>query len=162
MTGVQTCALPIYRGLHQLFAQHAWAWYLSIAIYAAALGHLAVLIVSVQVPARLGWKQDLMKLTRFNRKIFWVYGFYILLCIVSFATLTWRLHDEFLRGDMAARWMAGFIAIFWTFRVLIDFVWYDQRDWPRGNALVAGHALATSLFCCLATVYWFVALAPAS
>jgi hypothetical protein len=69
--------------------------------------------------------------------------------------MTWRLHDEFLAGDQAARWLAGFIAIFWTVRVLVDVVWYDHRDWPRGNALVAGHALLTSLFCSLATVYWF-------
>ena len=50
--------------------------------------------------------------------------------------------------------MAGFIAIFWTVRVMIDLVWYDHRDWPKGNALVAGHALATSLFIGLAVIYW--------
>ncbi|HXB75585.1 MAG TPA: membrane bound O-acyl transferase family-domain-containing protein [Candidatus Acidoferrales bacterium] len=157
----RTLIVPFYYWLHGFIAQNTWNWYLSHAIYAAAIGHLVVLIASVQVPARLGWKQDIPKLTRFNQKVFWVYGFYILLCIVSFAAITWRLHDSFLAGEPAARAIAGFIAIFWTVRVLVDLFWYDHRDWPQGNALVAGHALATSLFCTLAAVYWFTALAPA-
>ncbi len=152
--------MPFYRWLHGLIAQSPWDSYLSHAIYLAALGHLVVLIASLQAPARLGWKRDLAKLTRFNQKIFWVYGFYILFCIVSFAALTWRLHDAFLAGEPAARSIAGFIAIFWTVRVLVDLLWYDHRDWPQGNALVAGHALVTSLFCALAAVYWFAAFAP--
>jgi alginate O-acetyltransferase complex protein AlgI len=153
--------VPFYHWLHQLIARNPWDWYLSYAIYAAAIGHLAVLIASVQVPSRLGWKREIPKLTRFNQKIFWLYGFYIILCIVSFAALSWRLHDEFLAGEPSARWLAGFIAIFWTVRILADVGWYDHRDWPAGNALVAGHAMVTSLFCMLAGVYWFAAFAPA-
>ena len=57
----------------------------------------------------------------------------------------------------AARGLAAFIAAFWTARVAIDFLWYDHRDWPRGNSLVAGHALVTTLFLALAGVYWYAA-----
>jgi hypothetical protein len=152
----RTLIVPLYLWLHGLIAQRPWDWYLSHAIYVAAIAHLVVLIASFQVPSRLGWKLDVPKLTRFNQKIFWVYGLYIVLCIVSFAVLTWQLHDSFLAGDPAARWLAGFIAVFWTVRVLIDVFWYDHRDWPAGNSLVVGHALVTSLFTALATVYWCV------
>jgi membrane bound O-acyltransferase family protein len=153
--------VPLFHWLHGLLAQHSSDWYLSKAIYAAAWGHLAVLIASLQAPMRLGWKSDIAKLTPFNQKIFWVYGFYILLCIVSFALLTWQLHDAFLAGELTARWLAAFIAVFWTIRVCVDIFWYDHREWPRGNSLVAGHALVTSLFCMLSAVYWFAAFAPA-
>jgi alginate O-acetyltransferase complex protein AlgI len=149
--------VPFYRWLHVLIAQNTFAWYLSHALYAAAVGQLVVLIASFQVPARLHWKDDIAKLTRFNQKIFWVYGLYILFCIVGFTALTWCLHDEFLAGVPAARGIAFFIAIFWTIRVIADLFWYDSWDWPAGNALVAGHALLASLFCSLATVYWVVA-----
>jgi alginate O-acetyltransferase complex protein AlgI len=152
--------LPFYRGLHQAIASHAWQWYLSHFLYAAAIGHLVVLIASFQAPLQLGWKTDIPKLKRFNQKVFWVYGFYILLSIISFAALTWGLHDEMVAGDRAARGLALFIAVFWTVRVLVDIFWYDHRDWPPGNALIAGHALVTSLFCMLAAVYWLTALAP--
>ena len=155
----QALIVPFYHWLHVLIARNPPEWYFSHAIYAAALGHLVVLIASFQAPVRLGWRQDIPKLSRFNQKIFWVYGAFILLCIVGFAALTWRLHDEFLSGDPAARGLAAFIATFWTVRILADIFWYDHRDWPAGNALVAGHALITSLFCALATVYWLAALA---
>ena len=151
--------VPFYYWLHGWIAQHDWGWYLSRAIYAAAGGHLMVLIASVQAPVRLGWKQDIAKLTRFNQKVFWVYGGYILLSIVGFAVLTWCLHDAFVAGDPAARGIACFIAIFWSVRVAVDLLWYDHRDWPVGNALLAGHAMATSLFCALAVVYWAAAIA---
>ncbi len=150
--------LPFYCRLHAIIGGHSPSWYLSYALYAAAAGHLMTLIAGLQIPSRLAWKQDLPRLTRFNQKIFYVYGFYIVLCIVSFAVMTWALHDDFLAGARAARCLAGFIAIFWTVRVLVDLVWYDHRDWPPGNALVAGHALVTTLFCSLATVYWCAAL----
>jgi Membrane bound O-acyl transferase family len=149
--------IPFYRWLHDWMAQNTGEWYLSHALYAAAIAHLLVLIASFQAPARLGWRHDIGKLTRFNQRIFWVYAGYVLLCIVSFAGLTWRLHDAFLAGELSARWLAGFIAVFWTIRVLVDFFWYDSRDWPPGNALVTGHALVTSLFGVLATVYWCAA-----
>jgi alginate O-acetyltransferase complex protein AlgI len=154
--------LPFYFWLHGQIVQHSGAWYLSHAISAAAVGHLIILIASAQAPSRLGWKQDVAKLTRFNQKIFWVYGLFIVLCIVSFAAMTWWLHDSLLQGDRAARAIAGFIATFWTMRVAVDVLWYDLRDWPPGNALLVGHALLTSLFCCLATVYWAVALASSA
>ena len=85
---------------------------------------MLVLVASVQVPARLGWKQDIAKLTPVNQKVFWVYSGYILLCIVSF----FRPHLP------------------------------DHSDWPPGNSLMAGHGLVTTLFFCLGSVYWLVAL----
>jgi alginate O-acetyltransferase complex protein AlgI len=38
--------VPFYRGLHSLIAQNSFEWYLSIALYAAAVGHLVILIGS--------------------------------------------------------------------------------------------------------------------
>ncbi len=87
-----------------------------------------------------------------------MYGFYIVLCIVSFAVLTSMLHDAMVAGEFGARAVAGFIAVFWSARVLVDVFWYDHRDWPEGNWMVVGHALATSLFTVLAGVYWVAAL----
>ncbi len=131
--------MPFYGWLHARIAQNSFEWYLSHALYVAAIGHLLILTASFQVPARLGWKDDIAKLTRFNQKIFWLYGAYILLCIVGFSALTWRLHDDFLSGVPAARGLAGFIAVFWSLRVMADVFWYDHRDWPQGNVFIAGH-----------------------
>jgi len=154
--------IPFFRALHGLLTAHNATWHLSYALYAAATAHLLILIASAQVPSRLNWRHDLRNLAPFNRKIFWTYGAYIVLCIMSFAALTWLLHDDILAGVHAARALAAFIAIFWTVRVGIDIFWFDYRDWPPGNALIAGHSLLTTLFAAIATVYWCAAFFTAA
>src|SRR5438552_4137586 len=81
-----------------------------LALWLAALGHFVLLAASFQVPARLGWKQDLAQLRPFNRKLMWTYGGFTVLTIVAFGILTVALHDEFVRGDRTATGLAAFIA----------------------------------------------------
>jgi hypothetical protein len=123
---------------------------LSLGLWLAGIGHFCVLIASFQVPSRLHWKEDLAKLSAFNRKLMWVHGAFAVLTIVAFGTLTLTLHDEMLRGDRAALGLAAFIGTYWSARVLVDLFYYEHKDWPRGPAFKAGHVLLTSIFICLA------------
>jgi hypothetical protein len=130
--------------------------WLSLALWLAGIGHFCILGASFQVPGRLGWKEDLAKLTPFNRKLMWVYGGTTLLTIVAFGTLTLFLHDDFLRGDRAALALAAFIGLFWTLRIVVDFTYFKHSDWPTDPQFVAGHFLLTALFAALASTYWGV------
>ena len=133
-----------------LFAQYSSKEIFSTALWLAGIGHFCVLIASFQVPARLGWKEDLQKLTPFNRKLMWVHGGFAVLTIIAFGTLTLLLHAETLRGDRAALGLAVFIGVYWALRIAVDFLYYDHTDWPRGRGFVFGHILLTSLFAYLA------------
>lgn len=148
--------VPFYRGLGVwLQAQEL----LLPSITAAGIGHFLVLVASLQVPTRLGWRDDLAKLTSFNRKIFWVYSVFILFCILSFGAITLLFREDLaFPTQPLARALAALIGAFWTIRVLVDVFWYDHRDWPPGNAMVAGHALLTTLFLGVASTYWVAAL----
>ena len=131
---------------------------LSITLWLAGLGHFVLLIASAQVPARLGWKTDLARLTDFNRKLMWTYAGTTLLTIVAFGILTLALHDAFLARDRAAVALAAFIAIFWTLRVVVDAAWLRHIDWPKGTAFILGHILLVALFLALASTYWLVVI----
>jgi hypothetical protein len=133
-----------------LFALHDGEDVFSLALWLAGIGHFCVLIASFQVPGRLGWKEDLQKLTSFNRKLMWVHGGFAVLTIIAFGTLTLSLHAEMIRGDRAALGLALFIGVYWTLRIAVDFFYYDHMDWPRGRGFVLGHILLTSLFAYLA------------
>jgi hypothetical protein len=133
-----------------MFALHNAEEVFSTAMWLAGIGHFCVLIASFQVPARLGWKGDLQKLTSFNRKLMWVHGGFAVLTIIAFGTLTLALHAELLRGDRAALGLALFIGVYWALRIAVDFLYYDHTDWPRGRGFVFGHILLTSLFAFLA------------
>jgi hypothetical protein len=153
-----TLVVPFYRWLGALLLEFDW---LTLTVTAAGVGHFVVLLASVQVPGRLGWREDIAKLTRFNQKIFWVYGLFILFCVVGFGVLTLLFREDLVqRAHPLARALSAFIAAFWTIRILTDLFWYDHRDWPPGNAMVTGHALLTTLFCALAGTYWAVAILP--
>lgn len=127
--------------------------WMSLALWLAGAGHFTVLIASFQVPYRLKWKEDLAKLTSFNRKLMWVHGGFAIYTIMSFGVLTLWLHDEMLRGQRAGLALAAFIGVYWLLRVVVDFVYYDHADWPKGRAFVVGHALLTLLFVFLFVTY---------
>lgn len=129
---------------------------MSLALWLAGAGHFCVLGASFQVPRRLGWKDDLPKLTPFNRKLMYVYGGFTVLTIVAFGVLTLLLHDEMLIGERAATALAVFIAVYWTARIGVDFLYYEHKDWPKGRQFVVGHALLVALFFALAVTYWSV------
>lgn len=83
-------------------------------MWLAGLAHFVLLCASFQVPYRLRWKEDLLSLTPFNRKLLWVQSGFTVLTIVAFGTLTLVLHRELLRGDRAALALACFIGFYWT------------------------------------------------
>ena len=124
--------------------------FFSAALWLAGLGHFCVLIASFQVPAKLGWKEDLRKLTPFNRKLMWVHGGFAVLTIISFGALTLALHSEMLRGDRAGLGLALFIGVYWAARIAVDFLYYQHSDWPAGGVFVVGHVLLSMLFAFLA------------
>lgn len=134
---------------------------LNLALWLAGVGHFCVLGASFQVPARLNWKEDLPKLSTFNRKLMYVYSGYTVYTILAFGVLTLFLHREMLRGERAATALAVFIAIYWTARIAVDFLYYEHKDWPKGPQFVAGHILLTGLFCALAVAYWAVPILAA-
>lgn len=129
---------------------------LSLALWLAGVGHFCVLIASVQVPTRLRWREELAGLSSLNRKLMWVYGAFTLLTIVAFGMLTLVLHEEFLARDRSAAALAGFIAVFWTARILVDAFYFEHADWPEGWQFRVGHAMLTTLFVALAGTYWAV------
>ena len=132
--------------------------WMSLALWLAGAGHFCVLIASFQVPYRLRWKDDLAKLTSFNRKLMWVHGGVAVYTIVSFGVLTLLLHDEMLRGERPALALTAFIGIYWLLRVVVDFTYYEHADWPKGRAFVAGHVLLNMLFVFLLVTYLGVAV----
>jgi hypothetical protein len=132
--------------------------WLSLALWLAGAGHFCVLIASFQVPYRLRWKEDLAKLTSFNRKLMWVHGGFTVYTIIAFGAMTLVLHEDILRGDRAALALASFIGFYWLPRIIVDFAYYSHQDWPSGAAFRAGHVLLTSLFAFLSGSYLSVAL----
>lgn len=126
--------------------------------------HGLVLCASVQVPGKLGWREEFQKLSNLNRKVFWTYGGYIFSIIVFMSVMSFLLSQQ----DFAALaspavalpsllWTV-FVALFWWARVLIDWLYMNHTDWPKGPLFTVGHICLTTLFLSMATLYSILSL----
>ncbi len=149
---------PLSLAVHQVVAHQTSSQLLSTALWLAAIGHFCTLMAGLQVPFRLHWKEELKRLSNFNRKIMLNYAAYVGLMIIAFGWLTFALHDELMIGEKAAMYLAAVIAIFWILRLLVDRFYFSDTDWPKGPEFVIGHALLNTLFIALASVYSYVVL----
>jgi alginate O-acetyltransferase complex protein AlgI len=145
--------VPFYRQLGIILLSYSPEEYLGWLIPIAGSAHAIVLIAGTQVPAKLGWKTDLAKLTPFNRKIVWNYGAFIFLLILAFGLETLIFHEEMVRGEPAAIGMASLICAFWLLRLLVDCFYFSHSDWPEGAEFIVGHTLLNSLFLFLVLSY---------
>jgi hypothetical protein len=145
---------PLFAAASGSLRAQTWAASLVTALEVCGLAHFLVLAASVQVPARLQWADELPRLGRFNRKIFWTYGGYIVFCIIGFGAVDLLAADALLRPEPAATAILLFIAMFWTGRIVVDAFYFRHEDWPRGELFVVGHTCLTSLFVVLAAVHW--------
>ena len=148
-----TFIVPIIDVLDTLVFAYPLSDYLEAALWVGAAGHFLVLGASFQVPEELEWRDDLESLKPLNRKLMWTYGGFIVLTIVSFGVLTAAFHGEFVAGNPVALGVSAVIAVFWTARIVVDFLYFSHDDWPEGVKYVVGHAMLTSLFVLLVAIY---------
>ena len=74
---------------------------LELALYAGGAMHFGILIASALTPFALDWKTLLSPLPKLLRQMFWVYGGFIVLVIISFGTLT-LLHAPAMAAGSAS------------------------------------------------------------
>jgi len=130
--------------------------WLSLGIRLSAATSLSLLLVGLQVPGRLGWREDLAKLTDPNRRLMWGYATFVALTFVGFGVVTVVLHDPMLAGDREAGVIAGLMAVWWTARLALDAISLRHAPWPAGIGFAVAHVLLLVGFVGMAAVYWTV------
>ena len=119
----------------------------------AAAFQLLILIASALTPRVLDWRTNLTPLHPFLRKLFWVYGAFIVMVIIAFATLTFRHADAMAAREPVARSLCVFIAIFWGARLFVQFAIFDPRPFLTNRFYKLGYHALTIIFAFLVFVY---------
>lgn len=120
--------------------------------------HFLILIASGLTPRFLDWRGNLATLHPFLRRLFWVYGAFIVLTIVSFGTLTIARADELASAAPLARAVCAMIAIFWLARLMVQFFIFDARPFLTTAFRRVGYHGLTLLFSALVFIYGAAAL----
>jgi hypothetical protein len=115
-------------------------------IFVSGVLHFGTLLASATVPQVLDWKGQLGKLDRLSRQLIWVHGLFIVLTIVGFGTLTIVFPADLAAGTPLARAVCGFIAAFWSARLLVQFFIFDAGPLLTTPLLKAGYHGLTLVF----------------
>lgn len=127
--------------------------------FAAAL-QLSILVASALVPRVLDWRGNLATLHSFLRRLFWVYGSFIVYVIIGFALLTFRNAGAMAAGEPVARSLCLFIAIFWAVRLVVQFAVFDARPFLTTWFYKLGYHGLTVIFAALVVLYGWAAISP--
>jgi len=122
-------------------------------IWIAGILHFCILAASFQVPKVLNWKESLAGLTPFLRRLFWVYGVFIVLMIVGFGVISVCHAGALAAGTPLARTVCGFIAVFWGVRLIVQFTVFGKPDFIRGWYLNTGYHGLTLMFIVFTAIY---------
>lgn len=128
-------------------------------IVLAGLGQLAVLVASALVPFQLSWKTELSCLSRLHRQMYWVYGGYVVLAILSFGFISIFNARELAGGSGLARGVCAYIAVFWGVRLALQGI-FDVKEHLTAWWLKAGYHLLTALFISFFLIYGYAAIGP--
>jgi hypothetical protein len=121
----------------------------------AGLAHFGMVAVGSQVPRVFGWKADLAKLSEANRRLFWIYGIFIVLANVGFGALSLAYPAEIGAGKGVAGGFALLAGLYWLARLAVQYVLFDTADWPvRARNPVAKHGLGLVILLMSAVYLW--------
>lgn len=109
---------------------------------------IAIAALHLTFPKRLGWKEELPRLSLLNRQIFVVHAIFICIVLVLMGGLSLFAPGALLEPSRLARLvLAGFTA-FWALRLAFQWFVYDQKLWrgSRSNTLLQFGATALWLY----------------
>ncbi|MDB6064424.1 MAG: hypothetical protein JWR26_632 [Pedosphaera sp.] len=131
---------------------------LEILLRIAGILHFGILIASASTPRALDWRNNLASLHPFLRRLFWVYGVFIVLVIISFGVITLTHGRDLAIGSPLARAMCAFIGVFWLARLFVQFFVFDARPFLTNWFYKIGYHGLTGAFLYFVLVYGRAAL----
>jgi hypothetical protein len=119
--------------------------------------HLVVASANIFAFRKFRYLEHLRNVPPVLRQVFLVQNAYIMLVQVGFALLCFFFADELTSGRPLGRALAGFLAVFWGTRVLLQLFYYD-RELRRANRLFDVLFLIADGY--LAVVFTLAAILP--
>ena len=119
--------------------------------------HLGLVWAGATVPGAVNMRAHLAALPSLVRRLFWVYFTFIGLTLLSFGLITFFYAPALAGGAPLARALCGFLAAFWTLRLIIAAFVFDVRPYLTTSYYRVGYHATTSVFVYLSAVYLWAA-----
>jgi hypothetical protein len=122
-------------------------------IFIAGLLHLAITSAGFTSVMVLDWRRSLSSLSALSRHVIWTHAAFVLLTIVGFGVVSMLFAAPLASGAPLARAVCGFIAAFWTLRLVIQFFVFDARPYLTNMPLKLGFHGLSVVFCYFVFAY---------
>lgn len=130
---------------------------LIILLQLAGLGQLVLAAASLAIPHVLGWQRRLASLDPFMKRIFWVYGGYILGTNIALGLICLWGAGALAAGGTLALAVSLYAVVYWGARIVIQFALF-QVEKPVGLKFRLAEIALLSLFIYLVFVYGLTAI----
>lgn len=112
------------------------------AIRLAGAIQLLIAGANLLIPEKLGYGENLRKVTPIFRQIFIVHSVYIVWVILAFAALCFLFTNELAGGQGLGRFLSGWMALFWGVRVFVQRFYYAEEAKQLNRPADVGFTLA--------------------
>lgn len=102
---------------------------------------------------KLGWREELQRVSLLTRQIFWVHTGFLMLVLSGFGLVSLVCTDELLTASRLSRIVLGGLAVFWGVRLYCQFFVYRPELWRGDEFKTRAHVGFALLWFTLAGVY---------
>lgn len=119
----------------------------------AGLGHFGMVAVGLQVPRVFRLREELARVGPAVRKLFWVYGAFIVLANLGFGAVSLACPGEIAAGRGVGGAFALLVGLYWIARLVVQYAVFTGDGWPEAaRGPLARHGLGAAVLL-LAAVY---------
>ena len=124
-------------------------------VWIAGIVQLSDVLANVAVPAKIGSRENLARVSPIIRQVFWSHWFFIVFVLLFFSALC-LFFAPFLAGSTpAARFLSAALSLFWLARTLAQLFWFDREFRRRHRAADVTFIVSSA---CLAGIFAMAAL----
>jgi hypothetical protein len=114
---------------------------------------IALSLLHVLFPGRFHWREELARLSSLNRQMFQLHCFFIALIVMVLGVVSLFFAPALIAPGPLARIVLTCITLFWLFRLLAQFFFYDPKLWRGNRFRTFIHIVFSLLWCYLLGVY---------
>jgi hypothetical protein len=117
---------------------------------------IALALVHVVFPKYFNWEEELSSLSLINRQMMMVHTLFISVTVFLMGLLCLTSSYELIETDLGKKISLG-LAIFWTIRLLIQFLGYSSKLWKGKPFETSVHILFIFSWAYLSFIFWIIA-----
>ena len=123
-------------------------------IHYKIIGVLLIILAFVHIifPKYFKWEKELKSLSLINRQIMKVHTFFIALVVFLIGLLCLTSSNELIHTVLGKRVSLGF-GIFWSFRLIIQFIGYSSKLWKGKKMETIVHIIFSILWTYLSCIF---------